>query len=141
MARELSLKRSVDGVRCVGCRGGGCLLQMGPPGTVDATSTARLEDLSVQQVTPQRVAAPLVSEVPVEAWLAADPNGGDHAHSTAVMRQRHVERVIGSLLRECTDEIIPMGESHLQRTMREYAECYSDDRPAPVSRTTTDAPA
>ena len=40
-----------------------------------------------------------------------------------------VERVIGSIRRECTDHIIPMGEAHLLRTVREYVEYYNSDRP------------
>ncbi|MFT6833803.1 MAG: hypothetical protein ACJAZN_003988, partial [Planctomycetota bacterium] len=42
-----SLKRRADHARRAGCCGGGCLPEMGPPGIVNATSTARLEDLSV----------------------------------------------------------------------------------------------
>jgi hypothetical protein len=42
-----SLKRRTDHARRAGCCGGGCLLEMGPPGIVNATSTACLEDLSV----------------------------------------------------------------------------------------------
>ena len=40
----------------------------------------------------------------------------------------YVERVIGSIRRECTDHIIPMGEKHLVRTLREYVEYYNDSR-------------
>ena len=38
----------------------------------------------------------------------------------------YVERVIGSIRRECTDHIIPMGERHLLRTLREYQAYYND---------------
>ena len=41
----------------------------------------------------------------------------------------YVERLIGSIRRECTDHIIAMGERHLLRTVREYAEYYNHDRP------------
>ena len=41
----------------------------------------------------------------------------------------YVERVIGSIRRECTDRITPMGEKHLLRTVREYVEFYANDRP------------
>lgn len=40
----------------------------------------------------------------------------------------YVERVIGSIRRECTDHIIPMGETHLLRTLREYVEYYNNSR-------------
>jgi transposase len=40
----------------------------------------------------------------------------------------YVEQVIGSIRRECTDHIIPMGEMHLQRTLREYVEYYNESR-------------
>ena len=41
----------------------------------------------------------------------------------------HVERVIGSIRRECTDHIIPMGEAHLRRAVREYVAYYNGSRP------------
>ena len=41
----------------------------------------------------------------------------------------YVERLIGSIRRGCTDHIIPMGEAHLLRTVREYVEYWNDDRP------------
>lgn len=40
----------------------------------------------------------------------------------------HVEWLIGTIRRECTDHIIPMGEDHLRRTLREYVEYYNRDR-------------
>ncbi len=40
-----------------------------------------------------------------------------------------VERVIGSIRRECTDHIIPFGRRHLLRTLREYVEYYNTARP------------
>ena len=53
----------------------------------------------------------------------------------------YVERLIGSIRRECTDHIIPMGERHLLRTLREYVENYNEVRThqalggnAPVAR-------
>jgi transposase InsO family protein len=39
-----------------------------------------------------------------------------------------VERVIGSVRRECTDHIIPMGESHLRRVLSEYVAYYNESR-------------
>ena len=38
------------------------------------------------------------------------------------------ERVIGTIRRECTDHLIPMGERHLQRVLREFAEYYNTGR-------------
>ena len=40
-----------------------------------------------------------------------------------------VERVIGSIRRECTDHIIPFGRRHLLRTLREYVGYYNTSRP------------
>ncbi len=39
-----------------------------------------------------------------------------------------VERVIGSIRRECTDHIIPLSEKHLLRTLREYQAYYNESR-------------
>ena len=39
-----------------------------------------------------------------------------------------VERLIGSIRRECTDHIIAMGERRLRRTLLEYAEYYNASR-------------
>ena len=41
----------------------------------------------------------------------------------------YVERLIGSIRREYTDHIIPIGEAHLLQTVREYVEYYNNDRP------------
>ena len=38
------------------------------------------------------------------------------------------ERVIGSIRRECTDHIIPLGERHLARVLRRYATYYNESR-------------
>jgi transposase InsO family protein len=54
----------------------------------------------------------------------------------------YCERVIGTLRRECTDHVIPLGRRHLLRVLREYVEHYyntsrphqSLDRNAPVLR-------
>jgi transposase InsO family protein len=40
----------------------------------------------------------------------------------------HVERVIGSIRRECLDHVIVTGEGHLRRTLASYADYYNDDR-------------
>jgi len=39
-----------------------------------------------------------------------------------------VERVIGSIRRECTDHVIVMGERHLAQLLREYAAYYNSSR-------------
>jgi transposase InsO family protein len=38
------------------------------------------------------------------------------------------ERVIGTLRRECTDNVIPLGERHLSRLLREFVEYYNAGR-------------
>ena len=38
------------------------------------------------------------------------------------------ERVIGSIRRECTDYIIPLGERHLARVLQRYATYYNESR-------------
>ena len=38
------------------------------------------------------------------------------------------ERLIGSIRRECTDHIIPVGEGHLRRVLRSYAHYYNESR-------------
>jgi transposase InsO family protein len=51
------------------------------------------------------------------------------------------ERLIGSIRRECVDHIIVLGEMHLRRVLKSYADYYNDirthrslDKDAPVSR-------
>jgi hypothetical protein len=58
-----------------------------------------------------------------------------------------VERVIGSIRRECTDHVLPLWEGHLRRVLREYAAYYnaarchlSLDRNAPEPRETESGP-
>jgi hypothetical protein len=52
-----------------------------------------------------------------------------------------VERLIGSIRRECVDHIIVLGEAHLRRILKSYARYYNAtrthlalDKDAPVSR-------
>jgi transposase InsO family protein len=52
-----------------------------------------------------------------------------------------VERLIGSIRRECLDHIIVLGEAHLRRILKFYARYYNEtrthlalDKDAPVSR-------
>jgi hypothetical protein len=47
----------------------------------------------------------------------------------------YVERVIGSLRRECTDHVIVTGAAHLRRVLREYV-AYSNAPTARMSRST-----
>jgi transposase InsO family protein len=56
-------------------------------------------------------------------------------------QNRLVERMIGSIRRECVDHIIVLGEAHLRRILKFYARYYSEtrmhlavDQDAPVSR-------
>src|SRR4030088_994154 len=51
------------------------------------------------------------------------------------------ERLIGSIRRECLDHIIVLGEAHLRRILKSYADYYNDirthrslNKDAPVSR-------
>jgi transposase InsO family protein len=53
-----------------------------------------------------------------------------------------VERLIGSIRRECLDHIIVLGEAHLRRILKSYARYYNEtrthlalDKDAPLSRT------
>jgi transposase InsO family protein len=52
-----------------------------------------------------------------------------------------VERLIGSIRRECVDHLIVLGEAHLRRILKSYARYYNEtrthlvlDKDAPVSR-------
>lgn len=40
----------------------------------------------------------------------------------------YVERVIGSIRRECLDHAIVLGPNHLRRLLRDYADYYNNDR-------------
>ncbi len=40
-----------------------------------------------------------------------------------------VERLIGSIRRECLDHVLVLGEAHLLRVLREYFAYYHDSRP------------
>jgi transposase InsO family protein len=40
----------------------------------------------------------------------------------------HVERLIGSIRRECIDHVIVLGQSHLRRMMTAYADYYNEAR-------------
>jgi hypothetical protein len=56
--------------------------------------------------------------------------------------QNAFERLIGSIRRECLDQIIALGKAHLRRILKSYARYYSEtrthlalDKTAPLSRT------
>ena len=40
----------------------------------------------------------------------------------------YAERVVGSIRRECTDHIVALGEGHLRRVLRSYADYYNRSR-------------
>ena len=40
----------------------------------------------------------------------------------------HVERLIGSIRRECLDNVVVLGEAHLRRILAAYANCYNELR-------------
>ena len=40
----------------------------------------------------------------------------------------YVERLIGSIRRECLDHVIVLGESHLRRILQQYIEYYQQNR-------------
>jgi hypothetical protein len=61
--------------------------------------------------------------------------------SASPWRNGIVERLIGSIRRECVDHIIVLGEAHLRQVLKSYARYYNDvrthrslDKDAPVSR-------
>ena len=55
------------------------------------------------------------------------------ASGTSLPHQPHLadgfaERLIGSIRRECVDHIIVLGEMHLRRILKSYADYYNGDR-------------
>ena len=65
------------------------------------------------------------------------PTSGDGPHGEVdVIRtprrapncNAYVERLIGSIRRECTDHVSPIGEKHLLRLLREYAAYFNESR-------------
>ena len=40
----------------------------------------------------------------------------------------YAERLIGTIRRECLDQMIVFGEAHLRRVLRKYAACYNEWR-------------
>ena len=53
----------------------------------------------------------------------------DHPVAARSPRQNgHVERLIGSIRRECLDHVIVFGEAHLRRVLKAYAAYYNKTR-------------
>src|SRR6202165_238918 len=68
-------------------------------------------------------------------------SGTDLPHQPRPWQNGFVERLIGSIRRECVDHIIVLGEMHLRRVLKSYADYYncvrthrSLDKDAPVTR-------
>ena len=58
--------------------------------------------------------------------LDGDRTGGERG--ALALADPYVERVIGSLRRECTDHVIVTGAAHLRRVLREYVAYSNADR-------------
>jgi Integrase core domain len=74
-------------------------------------------------------------ELPGEAWE------GKPTAPASPWENGLVERLIGSIRRECVDHIVVLGEMHLRRVLKSYADYYhsvrthrSLNKDAPVSR-------
>ena len=84
------------------------------------------------------------AEAPAPDWLIRD-NDGTYGHSfrrsvrAMGIRDRptmprspwqngHVERLIGSIRRECLDHIVIVNAAHLRRVLQAYARYYNEDR-------------
>jgi hypothetical protein len=66
------------------------------------------------------------------AFLRGEGSGGIRDHPIArrsPWQNGHVERLIGSIRRECLDHIVIMGEDHLRRVLEAYASYYNRVRP------------
>lgn len=53
---------------------------------------------------------------------------GDPRSSNGTPLTSHAERPIGSIRRECLDHVIVLGEAHLRRVLKAYAEWYEQSR-------------
>ncbi len=53
---------------------------------------------------------------------------GREVHVRSPWQNAYVERLIGSILRECLDYLIIIGEAHLRRVLRAYADYYNRTR-------------
>ena len=61
----------------------------------------------------------------IERWGIAVLKSPAHAP----MANAFCERLIGTIRRECLDYLIPLNESHLKRTLREWVRHYNSGRP------------
>jgi len=103
---------------------------------VTTNSTARWTAHQIQQAFPgtaiptylHRDGDGIYGEVFREAVTAM---GIDHVVSArrSPWQNPFVERLIGTIRRECTNHIIALGEAHLLQVLREYAEYYNNHRP------------
>ena len=57
-----------------------------------------------------------------------DGNGGNGARSLNRSMQRRIFPLIGTLRRECLDQILIFGEAHLRRVLSAYAVYYNQAR-------------
>ena len=67
-----------------------------------------------------------------DALKLAKPNSAARSESTPVrapLANSICERLIGTIRRECLDFIIPLGERHLKRILREWIRHYNRGRP------------
>jgi hypothetical protein len=67
--------------------------------------------------------------------------GISQLHQPHLGRMAFAERLIGSIRRECLDHVIVLGEAHLRRILKSYADYYNSvrthrslDKDAPISR-------
>jgi hypothetical protein len=52
----------------------------------------------------------------------------EQAQPRSPWQNAHVERLIGSIRRECLDHVVVLGEAHLRRTLATYASYYNELR-------------
>jgi putative transposase len=63
----------------------------------------------------------------IERWGIAVLKSPAHAP----MANAFCERLIGTIRRECLNYVMPLNESHLKRTLREWVRHYNSGRPHP----------
>ncbi len=63
-----------------------------------------------------------------EATSRSHGHRGDREGEATGAARPFVERVIGCIRRECLDHIVPLGEGHLRRVLRECVEYYNESR-------------
>ena len=82
--------------------------------------TAR-RDFSLATMTEHLAAR---SKLASEQWVSRDRP----TSFRSPWQNGYVERLIGSIRRECTDHVIVVGEHHLRRTLAKYATYYNETR-------------